>query len=136
MPLGPQSGLQEERLQQGVFRAALPDAAQHVDGLCHPVRGDDAQPGTCVEEQQEVDDLRRHGKVAQDEVEGAVRGGVEGVAGVDGEGVVRPAPLELPLRHDQGWAGVGGEEGPLLPVADDSVPFEHLRDALVEVARE
>ena len=33
---------------------------------------DDAQPGARVEEEQEVDDVRRHGEVAQDEVEGAV----------------------------------------------------------------
>ena len=51
------------------------------------MRGDDAQPGARVEEEQEVDDLRRHGEVAQDEVEGAVRGGVEGLAGVEGEDV-------------------------------------------------
>ena len=42
---------------------------------------DDAQPGARVEEEQEVDDVRRHGEVAQDEVAGAVRGGVEGLAG-------------------------------------------------------
>ena len=46
---------------------------------------DDAQPGACVEEEQEVNDVRRHGEVAQDEVEGAVWGGVEGLAGVEGE---------------------------------------------------
>ena len=63
MPLGPEQGLQEERVQQGAFEVALPDAAQHVDGLCQPVRGDDAQPGARVEEAQEVDDLWRHGEV-------------------------------------------------------------------------
>ena len=74
VPLGPEQGLQEERVQQGALGVALPDAAQHVDGLCQPVRGDDVQPGTRVEEEQEVDDLRRHGEVAQDQVEGAVQG--------------------------------------------------------------
>ena len=54
--------------------------------------GDDAQPGACVEEEQEVHDLRRHGEVAQDEVEGTVRGGVEGLVGVEGENVVGPSP--------------------------------------------
>ena len=39
-------------------------------------------------------DLRRHGEVAQDEVEGAVRGGVGGLAGVEGENVVGPSLLE------------------------------------------
>ena len=43
VPLGPEQGLQEERVQQGAFGVALPDAAKHVDGLCQPVRGDDAQ---------------------------------------------------------------------------------------------
>ena len=62
--LGPEQGLQEERVQQEALRVALPDTAQHVDGLCQPVRGDDAQPGARVEEEQEVDDLRRHGEVA------------------------------------------------------------------------
>ena len=85
VPLRPEQGLQEERVQQGALRVALPDAAQHVDW---PVCGDDAQPGAGVEEEQEVDDLQRHGEVAQDEVEGAVRGGVEGLAGVEGENVV------------------------------------------------
>ena len=98
--------------------------------------GDDAQPGARVEEEQEVDDLRRHGEVAQDEVEGAVRGGVEGLAGVEGENVVGPSPLELPLRHEQWGACVGAREGPLLPVADHSVPCEQFRDALGEGARE
>ena len=64
VPLGPEQGLQEERVQQGAFGVALPDAAQHVDGLCQPVRGDDAQPGARVEEEQDVDDLRRHREVA------------------------------------------------------------------------
>ena len=45
-------------------------------------------------EEQEVNDVRRHGEVAQDEVEGAVWGGVEGLAGVEGEDVVGPSPLE------------------------------------------
>ena len=53
-----------------------------------------------------------------------------------GEDLVGPSPLELPLRHEQGRAGVGAAEGPLLPVADHSVPREHLRDALREGARE
>ena len=98
--------------------------------------GDDAQLGARVEEGQEVDDVRRHGEVAQNEVEGAVRGGVEGLAGVEGEDVVGPSPLELPLRHEQWGACVGAGEGPLLPVADHSVPCEHFRDALGEGARE
>ena len=34
VPLRPEQGLQEERVQQGALGAALPDAAQHVDGLC------------------------------------------------------------------------------------------------------
>ena len=63
-----------------------------------------------VEEEQEVDDVRRHGEVAQDEVEGAVRGGVEGLAGVEGENVVGPSPLELPLRHEQWRACVGARD--------------------------
>ena len=132
MPLGPEQGLQEESVQQGAFGVTLPDAAQHVDGLRQPVRGDDAQPGACLEVEQEVDDLRRHGEVAQDEVEGAVRGGVEGLAGVEGVDVVGLSPLELPLRHEQARAGVGAGEGLLLPVADHAVPCEHLRDALGE----
>ena len=63
-------------------------------------------------------------------------GGVEGLAGVEGEDVVGPSPLELPLRHEQGRAGGGAGEGALLPVADHLVPCEHLRDALGEGARE
>ena len=98
--------------------------------------GDNAQPGVRVEEEQEVDDVQCHGEVAQDEVEGAVRGGVKGLAGVEGEDVVGPSPLELPLRHEQRGACVGAREGPLLPVADHSVPCEHFRDALGEGARE
>ena len=98
--------------------------------------GDDAQPGARFEEEQEVDLLRRYGEGAQDEVEGAVRGGVEGLAGVEGENVVGPSPLELPLRHDQWRACVGAREGPLLPVADHSVPCEHFCDVLGEGARE
>ena len=94
--------------------------------------GDDAQPGARGEEEQKVDDLRRHGEVAQDEVEGAVRGVVEGLAGVEGENVVGPSLLELPLRHEQWGACVGAREGPLMPVADHSVPCEHFCDALGE----
>ena len=100
------------------------------------MRGDDAQPGTRVEEEQEVDDLRRHRKVAQNEVEGAVPGGVEGLAGFEGENVVGPSPLELLLRHEKWGACVGAREGPLLPVADHSVPCEHFCDALGEGACE
>ena len=73
--------------------------------LCQPVRGDDAQLGARVEEEQEVNDLRRHGEVAQDEVERAVQGGVKGLAGVKGEDVVGPSPLELSLRPEQGGGG-------------------------------
>ena len=98
--------------------------------------GDDAQPGARVEEGQEVDDLRRHREVAQDEVEGAVQGGVEGLAGVEGQNVVGPSPLELPVRHERWGACVGAREGPLLPVADHPVQCEHFRDALGEGARE
>ena len=65
-----------------------------------------------------------------------MRGGVEGLAGVEGEDVVGPSLLELPLRHKQGRAGVGAGEGPLLPCADHSVPCEHLRHSLDEGARE
>ena len=107
-----------------------------MDGLCQPVRGDDAQPGAGVGEEQEVNDLRGHGEVAQDEVECAVRGGVGGLAGVEGEDVVGPSPLELPLRHEQEGAGIGAGEGPLLPVAEHAVSPEHLRDALGRGARE
>ena len=136
VPLGPEQGLQEERVQQGVFRVALRDAAQHVDGRRQPVHGDNAQPGACVEKEQEVDDLWGHGELAQDGVEGAVRGGVEGLAGVEGEDVVESSPPRLPLRHEQGGGGVGAEEGPLLPIADQSVPSEHPFDALGEEACE
>ena len=69
-------------------------------------------------------------------MEGALRGGIEGLAGVEGEDVLGPSPLELPLRHEQGRAGVGAGEGCLLPVADHSVPCEHFCDALGEGARE
>ena len=55
-----------------------------------------------MEEEQEVNDLRRHEEVAQDEVECAVRGGVEGLAGVEGEDVVGSSQLKLPLGHEQG----------------------------------
>ena len=100
------------------------------------MRTDDAQRGARVEEEQEVNDLRRHGEVAQGEVEGALRGDVEGLAGVEGENVVGPSPLELPLRHEQWGACCGAREGPLLPVADHSVQCKHFRDALGEGARE
>ena len=50
--------------------------------------------------------------------------------------VVEPSPLELPLRHEQWGSCVGAREGPLLPVADHSVPCEHFRDALADGARE
>ena len=33
VPLRPEQGLQEERLQQGALGVALPDAPQHVEGL-------------------------------------------------------------------------------------------------------
>ena len=65
-----------------------------------------------------------------------MRGGVQGLAGFEGEDVVRPPPLELPLRHEQGRACVGAREGLLLPVADHSMPCEHFRDALGEGAGE
>ena len=65
-----------------------------------------------------------------------MRGGVEGLAGVQGENVVGPSALELPLRHEQWGACVGAREGPMLPVADQSVPCEHFRDVLGEGARE
>ena len=136
VPLGPVWGLQDERMQQGAFGVALPDAAQHVNRLCQPVCGGDAQSGGRVEEKQQVNDLRRHGEVAQDEVECAVRGGVKGLAGVKGEDVVGFPPLELPLRHEQGGGGVGAREGPLLPNAGHAVLREHLRDPLREGARE
>ena len=47
-----------------------------------------------------------------------------------------PSPLELLLRHEERRAGVGARMGRLLPVADHSVPCEHLCDALGEGARE
>ena len=77
-----------------------------MDGLCQPVRGDDVQPGACVEKDEQVNDLRRHRELAQDEVKGAVQGGVEGLAGVEREDLVGPSLLELPLRHEQGGGGI------------------------------
>ena len=61
---------------------------------------------------------------------------VEGLAGVERENVVWRSSLELLLRHEQWGACVGAREGPLLPVADHSVPCEHFHDALGEGARE
>ena len=99
-------------MQQGVFGVALPDAGQHVDWLCQPVCCGDAQSGCRVDEEQEVSDLRRYGEVAQDEVECAVQGGVEGLAGVKGEDVVGSSPLDLPLRHEQVEPSVGAGRVP------------------------
>ena len=73
-----------------------------MDWLCQPVRGDDALLSSRVDEEQEVNDLCRHGESAQDEVECAMRGAVEGLAGIEGEDIVGPSPLQLPLRHEQG----------------------------------
>ena len=83
-----------------------------MDCLCQPVCGGDAQSGRVVEEEQEVNDLRRHGEVAQDEVECAMRAGVEGLAGVKGEDVVGFPPLELLLRHEQGGGRCWSQGGP------------------------
>ena len=102
MPLGLEQGLPEERIQQGAFRVAVPDAAQHVDWPSQPMCCGDAQSGRCVDEEQEVNDLRRHRQVAQDRVECAVRGGVKGLAGVEGEDVLGSCPPELPLRRERG----------------------------------
>ena len=107
-----------------------------MDWLRQPVRGDDAQPGARVEEEQEVNDLWRHGEVAQDEVGCDVCSGVEGLAGVEVEDVVGPSLLDLSLRHEQGGGGIGARESPLLPIADHAVSREHLRDALGEGACE
>ena len=107
-----------------------------MNWLCQSVRAGDAQPGLCVEEEQEVNDRRRPGEVAQDEVESAVRGGVEGLAGEEGEDVVEPPPLGLPLRHEQGGPGVEAGEGPLLPVAVHAMSREYLRDPLGQGAGE
>ena len=60
----------------------------------------------------------------------------KGLAGVQGEEVVGPPLLELPLGHEHGGAGVGAQEGPLQPVADHTVSREYLRDPLGEGARE
>ena len=65
-----------------------------------------------------------------------MRAGFEGLAGVEGEDVVEPSPLELPLRHVQGGDGIGAGEGPLLPIADLAVSREHLREPLGQGARE
>ena len=65
-----------------------------------------------------------------------MRGGVEGLEGVEGEDVVGPSPLQLPLRHERWAAGVGATKGPLLPVADHFVRLKQFRDALGEGARE
>ena len=63
-PWALRKGSRRSAYSRGAFRVALPDPARHVDGLCQPVRGDDVQPGARVEEEQEVNDLRRHGEVA------------------------------------------------------------------------
>ena len=57
-----------------------------------------------------------------------MRGGVECLAGVEGEDAFWLSPLELPLRHEQGEPGVGGGEGPPPRIADQAVSREHLRD--------
>ena len=64
MSLGSEQGLQEEGIQQGALWVTLPDAPLHVDRLCEPVCGGDVQSGRRVEEQQEVNEHRRHGEVA------------------------------------------------------------------------
>ena len=50
--------------------------------------------------------------VPQDEVECAVPNGVEGLAGVGGKDVVRPSPLELSLRREQGEPVLEPERAP------------------------
>ena len=110
---------------------AIRRATCGLAALRQSVRGGDAQPDRRVQEEQEVNDRRRHREMAQDQVERAVLGGVEGLAGIEGEDVVGRPLLELPLRHKQGGAGVGAGEGPLLPAADHAVALEHLRDRLM-----
>ena len=107
-----------------------------MDWLCPPVCCGNAQSARRVEDEQEVNDLRWHGGVAQDEVGCAVRSGVERLAGVEGEDLVGSSSLELPLRHNQGGPGVGGGKGPLLPITDHAVSRQHLHDPLGEGARE
>ena len=53
-------------------------------------------------------------------MERALRGGVEGLAVVKGEDLVWLPLFELPLRHEQGTAGVGTGGGLLRPVADQA----------------
>ena len=89
-----------------------------------------------VEGRQEAKYRRRHEEVAQDEMDGSLRGGVEGLAGVEGEDIVGLPPLELPLRHERGGSGVGAGEGLLLPAADRARLCEPLCGPLGERAGE
>ena len=77
-----------------------------MDSLCQPVCRGVVQLGCRVEEEQEVNDLWRLKEVAQNEVGCALRGGVKGLARVEGEDVGGPSLLELPLRHEQEGGGI------------------------------
>ena len=84
----PQKGLQEEEVEHGTFRTALPQASGKMDTPSGVMRGDDAHFGAAAKGLEELDELLRGPHVAQEESWCRMRGCVEGLGDIQGQNMI------------------------------------------------
>ena len=63
----PQEGFQEEEVEHGTLRTALPQASVESNARCGAMRGDDAHHRPAAEGVEEPNELLREPHVAQEE---------------------------------------------------------------------
>ena len=75
----PQESFQEEEVEHGALRAALPQAPQEPNARRWAVRSEDAHKRPAAEGVEEPDELLRDPHVAQEERQRPIRRGVKSV---------------------------------------------------------
>ena len=84
----PQEGLQEEEVEHGAFRTALPQAHVEANARCGAMCGDDAHQGSATEGVEEPDDLLWDPYVAYEKRQRSMRGCVECLGDVKGQEMI------------------------------------------------
>ena len=93
IPLGlageaPQEGLQEEEVEHGALRTALPQAPVDANASCGAMCGDDVHQGSATEDVQEPDQLPRDPHVAYEKRQRSMQSCVECLGDVKGQDMI------------------------------------------------
>ena len=107
IPLGfagkaPQEGFQEEEVEHGAFRVALPQTSMEADARGGTMRCDNPHYGAAAKGMEELYKLLRDPNVAQEESQCPMWGGVEGFGDTKGQDMIlllSPLPSALRQKH-------------------------------------